>query len=507
MASVFEFRPEHPPQGRSLSRNHALELMKQNIDIYKTQVRIAGEKRNDIIVFPEYGLFGIFGYEKYARRSDVYPFLETIPDPRKVTWNPCTDRTSINNTEIQKELSCMAKLYDIYVVANVGEKVACKRHDPSCPEDGRYQYNTNVVYSTNGTLVAKYRKKHLFKESYFNSPTKTEIVTFNTHFGKFGLLTSYDSLFKSPILDLIYKQRVRDIVMPSAWVSSLPLFRSIQWHSSLAQGLEINLLVSTVHDGYSQSYGSGIYGPDGAKSYFSNPNDFGEKLISDRLRLLTSFHQRERHPVIPRWPMSKTKTQNRSMAFLDQNVDFKFIELSKSSADVNICHGRFCCRLNYSVENKGRIEKYALAVYKGHVRTLGYLLEVEVCAVVRCSPQCGKPIERANTYFDTFHLVGVNFSTPYIFPQVLTLSGHEAVLATHQWTYKHGQIIFHSPENPLHSASLIGRVYDRDTKDHRIKYSNGISIHKRNRNYAPVVQYASSFILIVAFIASTMFSS
>nr|AXB88460.1 symplectin/biotinidase-like protein 3 [Octopoteuthis deletron] len=502
-ASVFEFRPDSPQQGRNLSRNQALEIMKKNIDIYKVQAKIAGQQRHDIIVFPEYGLFGIFGYAKYARRSEVYPFLETIPDPRKESWNPCFDRSS-NGSEIQKELSCMAKDYDVYVVANVGEKLACKKSDRNCPKDGRYQYNTNVVYSTNGTLVAKYRKKHLFKEEYFDSPTKTEIVTFDTYFGRFGLMTSYDSLFQSPIIDLVYRRKVRDIVMPSAWMTSTPLFRSIQWHSSFARGMEINLLVATVHDGHCKSYGSGIYTPDGAKNYFSNPTDYEQTLISDKLKLLSYFDPRNKSPVIPRGSISQTKTKKQPMAFLDENVDFEFIELSKTMDDVNVCYGRFCCRLTYRVEGRGRIEKYALAVYKGPVRTLGYLLEVEVCAVVRCSPHCGQPIQRANTYFERFHLVGVNFSTPYIYPQVLTVSGHETVLATHQWEYKHGQIIFtRSLENPLHSASLIGRVYDKDIIDDRKTYPG---TYDKYGNYAPA-QYASCFILIVACIASIIFPS
>ena len=467
-------------------------------------------QRNDIIVFPEYGLFGIFGYVKYARRSDIYPFLETIPNPEKVSWNPCMERkSSYPSTEIQRELSCMAKDYDIYVVANVGEKVACKKqHDHGCPSDGRYQYNTNVVYSSNGTLIAKYRKKNLYKENYYDSPYKTEVVTFNTHFGKFGLLTSHDSLFKSPIIDLVYGKQVRDIVMPNAWMTSKPLFRAVQWHSSFARGLEINLLVSTVYDDHCNSYGSGIYGRDGSKGYVSEEKGIGYydpdegALISEGVRTLSYLKPRKKNPIIPKWSISRTKTFNHSVSFLYQNVSFKFIELKRSFDDINICHGRFCCRLNYS-SNDPRIEKYAVGVYKGPVRTLGYLLEVEVCVVVRCYPQCGQPIQRANTYFDRFNLVGVNFSTPFIYPQVLTLNGRKAELATHQWDYKHGQIIFErEPENPLHSASLIGRVYDRDKKDHRRPYRNESNF----LGYAPA-RSAANFLLIVAFIASIIFSS
>lgn len=59
---------------------------------------------------------------------------------------------------MQVRLSCTAKKYAIYVVANMGDKKPCSSSDPKCPSDGRYQYNTDVVYDVEGKFVARYHK-------------------------------------------------------------------------------------------------------------------------------------------------------------------------------------------------------------------------------------------------------------------------------------------------------------------------------------------------------------
>lgn len=61
-------------------------------------------------------------------------------------------------TPVLERLSCMARNNSIYVVANIGDKKSCNSSDPSCPSDGRYQYNTDVVFDSEGKLVARYHK-------------------------------------------------------------------------------------------------------------------------------------------------------------------------------------------------------------------------------------------------------------------------------------------------------------------------------------------------------------
>lgn len=61
-------------------------------------------------------------------------------------------------TPVQERLSCLAKENSIYIVANIGDKKPCNTTDPQCPRDGRYQYNTNVVFDSEGRLTARYHK-------------------------------------------------------------------------------------------------------------------------------------------------------------------------------------------------------------------------------------------------------------------------------------------------------------------------------------------------------------
>lgn len=61
-------------------------------------------------------------------------------------------------TPVQQRLSCLAKENVIYIVVNVGDKKPCNASDPHCPSDGRYQYNTDVVFDSEGRLVARYHK-------------------------------------------------------------------------------------------------------------------------------------------------------------------------------------------------------------------------------------------------------------------------------------------------------------------------------------------------------------
>uniref|UniRef100_A0A3B4XLU9 Biotinidase n=1 Tax=Seriola lalandi dorsalis TaxID=1841481 RepID=A0A3B4XLU9_SERLL len=117
VAAVYEhhliLNPEpHVP----LSRPAALQHMQKNLDIYEEQAARAAQKGAQILVFPEDGLQG-FNFS----RSSISGYLETIPDPQQESWNPCTEPGRYNNTEVLQRLSCMARRYNLYLVANMGD--------------------------------------------------------------------------------------------------------------------------------------------------------------------------------------------------------------------------------------------------------------------------------------------------------------------------------------------------------------------------------------------------
>ncbi|XP_054947231.1 biotinidase isoform X3 [Physeter macrocephalus] len=258
VAAVYEHRSILSPNPLALtSRKQALELMNQNLDIYEQQVTIAAQKGVQIIVFPEDGIHG-FNFT----RTSIYPFLDFMPSPHLVRWNPCLEPHRFHDTEVLQRLSCMAVKGEMFLVANLGTKQPCHSSDPGCPNDGRYQYNTNVVFSSNGTLVDSYRKQNLYFEAAFNTPPEVDHITFDTPFaGKFGMFTCFDILFLHPAVRLLRDSEVKHVVYPTAWMNQLPLLAAIQIQRGFAIAFGVNFLAANIHHPSLGMTGSGIHTP------------------------------------------------------------------------------------------------------------------------------------------------------------------------------------------------------------------------------------------------------
>ena len=90
-----------------------------------------------------------------------------------------------------------------------------------------------------------YDKKNLFttETETFDQPN-LELATFQTEFGRFGLMTCFDAMFEHPFLDLVETQEVESLVFLTAWQSVPPHLTAVGYHSSLARGKQINYLSS-----------------------------------------------------------------------------------------------------------------------------------------------------------------------------------------------------------------------------------------------------------------------
>ncbi|KAM9418143.1 biotinidase-like [Salvelinus alpinus] len=143
VAAVYEHQVILNPEPHvPLSRAAALEHMMRNLKVYEEQAARAAEQGAQIIVFPEDGIHGF----NFSRLS-ISGYLETIPDPLTEDWNPCTQPDRHNNTEVLQSLSCMARRHQLYLVANMPDLQPCPlTSHPTCPPDGRWQFNTDVVF-------------------------------------------------------------------------------------------------------------------------------------------------------------------------------------------------------------------------------------------------------------------------------------------------------------------------------------------------------------------------
>ncbi|KFP83704.1 Pantetheinase, partial [Acanthisitta chloris] len=368
---------------------------------------------------------------------------------------------------VQERLSCMARNNSIYVVANIGDKKSCNSSDPDCPSDGRYQYNTDVVFDSEGKLVARYHKYNLFMvENQFNYPKEPEAVTFETPFGKFGIFTCFDILFHEPAVVLVSKMQVDTVLFPTAWMNVLPFLTAVEFHSAWAMGMGVNFLAANSHNISLAMTGSGIYAPDGARTYSYNmKTEDGHLLVAE-----LDAHPRHSSASPPAVSWSsyalsiKRFSQNDhdfpGIIFHDQ---FTFTELTKPEGNLTVCQKDLCCHLSYKMEGKPEDERYVLGAFDGlHVVEGQYYLQI--CTLLKCKSTdldtCGQPVEMAQTEFDMFSLSGT-FGTNYVFPEVL-YSGVQLAPGEFE-VLNDGRLISKTkPTKPIVTVTLFGRWYEKD---------------------------------------------
>ncbi|KFQ28779.1 Pantetheinase, partial [Mesitornis unicolor] len=368
---------------------------------------------------------------------------------------------------VQKRLSCMARNNSIYVVANTGDKKPCNSSDPGCPSNGRYQYNTNVVFDSEGKLVARYHKYNLFRgETQFDYPKEPEAVTFETPFGKFGIFTCFDILFHDPAVVLVRDLQVDTVLFPTAWMNVLPFLTAIEFHSAWAMGMGVNLLSANVHNSVLSMTGSGLFTPEGPAAYhYDSRTDEGHLLLAKlraRPRLSPTY------PPAVNWSSYATRIEKfpggkyTFSRAVRQDV-FTFSELRSKAGNYTVCQGDLCCHLVYQMSNKRKDEVYVLGAFDGlHGSSIKY--HWQTCTLLKCKSTdlntCGQAVETAQTKFERFSLSGT-FGTNCVFPEVLysgvqLAPGEFEVLRDGRLKSKH------VTSKPLLTVTLFGRLYEKD---------------------------------------------
>eukprot|EP01105_Mastigella_eilhardi_P025572 TRINITY_DN69_c0_g2_i1.p1 TRINITY_DN69_c0_g2~~TRINITY_DN69_c0_g2_i1.p1 ORF type:complete len:417 (-),score=58.87 TRINITY_DN69_c0_g2_i1:268-1353(-) len=180
-----------------------------NLDAYEAAMADAFSQGVQLIVFPEYGLTGA----AFNSRDEILPYLEEIPATGGYI-------SLLNESAALQRASALAAQYQMYMVLDLGEIEYCTAQTENCPDDGRFQYNTAVVFDNAGKLVTKYRKTHLYYEDYFN-PGPGMPVFFEFRNTRIGLLICFDLQFRKPQYDL-YAAGVNVLAFPTWWENSKP---------------------------------------------------------------------------------------------------------------------------------------------------------------------------------------------------------------------------------------------------------------------------------------------
>ncbi|KAM4883258.1 biotinidase isoform 2-T2 [Thomomys bottae] len=411
-----------------------------------------------------------------------------MPTPQLVRWNPCLEPHRFTDTEVLQRLSCMAIKGKMYLVANLGTKEPCLSSDPGCPQEGYYQFNTNVVFSSNGTLVDRYRKHNLYFEAAFDTPVQVDLITFNTPFaGKLGIFTCFDILFFDPAVRLIRDLEVKHIVYPAAWMNQLPLLAAIEIQKGFAMAFGVNVLAANIHHPSLGMTGSGIHTPLKSFWYHNMVSPKGQLIISQLAKNPSCFvTEKAKDKMDPSHstflkmvsgdPYCEKDAQevhcedavkwnvNRPPPFHSEMMydNFTLIPVEGKEGHLRVCSNSLCCYILYKRLGLSQ-ELYALGVFSG-LHTVHGTYYIQVCALVKCGglgfDTCGQEITEATELFD-FYLWG-NFSTSYIFPLFLTSGMTLETPDQLGWENEHYFLRKSGLSSGLVTAALYGRLYERD---------------------------------------------
>ena len=407
----------------------------------------------DIIVFPEDGLMA-FG----MTRDQIHPYLQQIPGE----LSPCAEGSQTDRRFILHRLSCMASENSIYLVANVGTIEECEGSS-SCPPDGRFQYNTNVVFDSAGNIVSVYRKWNLFYELMFDFPPGPEYAIFSTPIGTFASFVCFDILFKEPAVDLVVKHNVTNILFPTAWGSVLPAMSGIGYHESWAVRMGVNLVTSQLHVPELRFAGSVIAaGADGAVAYSNRYENGSEpQMLTATLPASPPHCHRARVDIPPSSPATDT-----FQSIMQKNV-MTFTRLRNTEGTLYLTSDNVACYLTYRFESHDPGDIFAFGIHESlHKSSLNS--SIQICALVRCAgadlASCGDSTRETRSIFSLVD-IRAEFTSDYIYPSVLGDKGR----LVDDWKFTldernvRGRLVVNSAvTEPLLSVMLFTRVYDQD---------------------------------------------
>jgi len=171
-------------------------------------IRMAADVGAKIVVTPEYGNTG-----NHIQVDERYNASTTVPaaPTRLPLWEIEDDGIEaylISYARLAKELG-------IYIVTNTLE-----REDKG---GERNYYNTMVALDPEGKLVARYRKINLYMVEHMLETSGDETCSFDTPYGRFGLLLCFDALVPWTWGEVKDDHGVDFLIVSSLWQPYVPL--------------------------------------------------------------------------------------------------------------------------------------------------------------------------------------------------------------------------------------------------------------------------------------------
>eukprot|EP01130_Rhizamoeba_saxonica_P011343 TRINITY_DN4712_c0_g1_i1.p1 TRINITY_DN4712_c0_g1~~TRINITY_DN4712_c0_g1_i1.p1 ORF type:complete len:279 (-),score=51.35 TRINITY_DN4712_c0_g1_i1:92-907(-) len=146
------------------------------------------------------------------------PNLVTLPECCALFSGPfIQDGESLGEGKIQDFFKAMAVKYDVWIVSGSVPIVS--------EDDSDKVLAANLVFNSDGEIVAQYNKIHLFDvdgtdQSYRESDTTTpgkDITVFSSPFGRIGLSVCYDVRFPELFRTMAFDHQADIFIIPAAF--------------------------------------------------------------------------------------------------------------------------------------------------------------------------------------------------------------------------------------------------------------------------------------------------
>jgi len=171
-------------------------------------IRMAANVGAKVVVTPEYGNTGNHIQVDERRHAST-----TIPAPP--TALPLWEMEDDGIDAYLVSYARLANELGIYIVTNTLE----------CEDKGgeRNYYNTMVAIDPEGKVVARYRKINLYMVEYMLETSGDETCSFDTPWGRFGLLLCFDAIIPWTWGEVKEDHAVDFLIVSSLWQPYVPL--------------------------------------------------------------------------------------------------------------------------------------------------------------------------------------------------------------------------------------------------------------------------------------------